>query len=327
MPSVWLKAAGLLPLLCAVLSAVVTQANAQAYPVKPIRIIVGFPAASGADFVARTVGQRLSSMLGQSIVVENRTGAAGTIATGIVAAAAPDGYTLLQVTAAETAQSALRAKMQYNLERDFSPIALMALGTFVLVVHPSVPADDMRKLISLARAQPGKLNYGSSGPGSSPHLAATLLKQMTGIAIVDVAYKGATEAVTATVSGEVDMSFPSITAALPLMQSGRLRVIAVTSAKRATLLPDVPTVAEAGVPGFERSTWHGLIAPGAAPREIVSSLNNLVVKIVGSQEVRDLFGRQGLEPQTSTPEEFAALIKRDIEVVTRLIRATGAKAR
>ncbi len=327
MPRSRLNATAILSPLVAAISALTTHAHAQPYPVKPIRIIVGFPAASGADFVARTVGQRLSSVLGQPVVVENRTGAAGTIATAFVAAAPPDGYTLLQVTAAETAQSALRTKMPYSLERDFAPITLTATGTFVLVVHPSVPAHDVKTLIALARAQPGKLNYGSSGPGSSPHLAAALLKQMAGVSIVDVAYKGATDAVTATVAGEVDMSFPSITAALPLMQSGRLRVIAVTSAKRAKLLPAVPTIAEGGVPGFERSTWHGLIAPAAVPREIVSNLNALVVKIVGTQEISELFARQGLEPQTNTPEEFAALIKRDINVVTQLIRATGAKAR
>jgi len=301
------------------------HANAQSYPIKPIRIVVGFPAGSGADLIPRIVGQRLSPLLGQPVVVENRTGAAGTIATGFVAAAAPDGYTLLQVTAAETAQPALRSKMPYSLEKDFAPISLTAIGTFVLVVHPSIPAHDVKTLIALARAQPGKLNYGSSGPGSSPHLAAALLRQMTAIDIVDVPYKGATEAVAATVAGEVGMSFPSITAALPLMQSGRLRVLAVTSAKRASLLPSVPTVAESGVSGFERSTWHGIIAPAAVPREIIAQLNALVVKIVNTQEVRELLSRQGLEAQTNTPEEFAALIKRDIDLATKLIRSTGAK--
>lgn len=301
------------------------HANAQSYPIKPIRIVVGFPAGSGADLIPRIVGQRLAPLLGQPVVVENRTGAAGTIATGFVATAAPDGYTLLQVTAAETAQPALRNKMPYSLERDFAPISLTAIGTFVLVVHPSIPAHDVKTLITLARAQPGKLNYGSSGPGSSPHLAAALLRQMTAIDIVDVPYKGATEAVAATVAGEVGMSFPSITAALPLMQSGRLRVLAVTSAKRASLLPSVPTVAESGVSGFERSTWHGIIAPAAVPREIIAQLNALVVKIVNTQEVRELLSRQGLEAQTNTPEEFAALIKRDIDLATKLIRSTGTK--
>jgi len=304
---------------------VAPDAVGQAYPVKPIRIVVGFPAGSGADFVARTVGQKLSAYLGQNALVENRTGAAGTIATGFVAAAPPDGYTLLQVTAAETAQPALRAKMAYDLAKDFAPISLAATGTFVLAVHPSVPARDVKQLIALARAQPGKLNYGSSGPGSSPHLAAALLQQMAGVKIVEVRYKGVTEAVIATVSGEVDMSFPSITGALPLIQTGRIKVLAVTSARRAGLLPDVPTVGEAALPGFDRSTWHGFVAPIGVPRDIVVNLNALIVKIVNTQEVRELLGRQGLEPQTNTPEEFAALIKRDIAQAAKLIRATGAQ--
>jgi tripartite-type tricarboxylate transporter receptor subunit TctC len=300
-------------------------ASAQSYPAKPIRIVVGFPAGSGADFVARTVGQRLSGFLGQSVIVENRTGAAGTIATALVAKAAPDGYTLLQVTAAETAQPALRSRMPYSLERDFSPIALQAIGTFVLVVHPSVPARDVKQLIALARTQPGRLNYASSGAGSSPHLAATLLQQMANVKIVEVPYKGATESVTATVTGEVDVSFPSITAVLPLMDSGRVKVLGVTSNKRATLLPKVPTLSESGLPGFERSTWHGVIAPVGTPNEIISTLNGLIVKIVSTQEVRDLFTRQGLEPQTNTPEQYATLIRNEIAQVTKLIRSTGAK--
>jgi tripartite-type tricarboxylate transporter receptor subunit TctC len=309
--------------LCAQLAA--WDAAAQSYPVKPIRIVVGFPAGSGADFVARIVGQRLSGFLGQPAVIENRTGAAGTIATGFVAAAAPDGHTLLQVTAAETAQPALRPKMSYSLQKDFAPISLVATGTFVLVVHPSVPARDVKQLIALARTQPGQLNYGTSGPGSSPHLAAALLQQMTDVRMVEVPYKGATDAITATVSGQVDISFPSITAALPLMQSGRVRVLGVTSAKRATLLPAIPTVGESGLPGFQRSTWHGLLAPAGVSKDIITTLNALVVKIVNTQEVRELFTRQGLEPQTNTPEEFAELIRNDIAQVTKLIQATGAK--
>ena len=315
--------------LCAAIAALcagsASTATAQSYPVKPIRVLVGFPAGSGADFVARVVGQRLSASLGQPVVVENRTGAAGTIATGAVAAAPPDGYTLLQITAAEAAQPALRAKMPYSLERDFAPISLEASATFVMVVHPSVPVRDVKQLIAIARARPGKLNYGSSGPGSSPHLAAALLQQMARVDIVEVPYKGATEAVTATVAGEVDFSFPSITAALPLMESGRVRVLGVTSSKRATLLPQVPTISESGLPGFDRSTWHGLVAPAGTPREIISTLNGLVVKIVATPEVRDLFNRQGLEAQTNTPEQYAALIRNEIVQVTKLIRSTGAR--
>jgi len=301
------------------------EAAAQAYPTKPIRIVVGFPAGSGTDFIARTVGQRLSSALGQPVVIENRTGAGGTIATGFVAAAPPDGYTLLQVTAAETAQPALRPKMPYSLERDFAPISLAAIGNFVLVVHPSVPARDVKQLIALARAQPGKLNYGSSGLGSSPYLAAALLQQMANLKIVEVPYKGATEAVTATVTGEVAFSFPSLTAAMPLLDGNRVRALAVTGSKRAAVLPNLPTISEAALPGFDRSTWHGLMAPAGVPRELITQLNQHVVKMIATAEVRELFNRQGLEPQTNTPEQFAALIKHDIAQVTKLIRATGAK--
>ena len=324
MQSTMLRAGATLASIAVCAQLAPSDATAQSYPVKPIRIVVGFPAGSGADFVGRVLGQRLSGFLGQPAVIENRTGAAGTIATGYVASAAPDGHTLLQVTAAETAQPALRPKMSYNLQQDFAPISLAATGTFVLVVHPSVPARDVKQLIALARAQPGQLNYGTSGPGSSPHLAAALLKQMTQVDMVEVPYKGATNAVTATVAGQVDISFPSITAALPLMQSGRLRVLAVTSAKRATLLPAVPTVAESGLPGFQRSTWHGLLAPAGVPKEIVTTLNALVVKIVNTPEVSELLTRQGLEPQTNTPEQFAELIRNDIAQVTKLIRTTGA---
>jgi tripartite-type tricarboxylate transporter receptor subunit TctC len=243
----------------------------------------------------------------------------------VVAAATPDGHTLLAVTAAEAAQPALRAKLPYNLKRDFAPISLEATGTFVLVVHPSVPARDVRQLIALARAQPGKLNYGSSGAGSSPHLAATLLQQMANLKVVEVPYKGATESVTAAVAGEVDFSFPSITAALPLLESNKVKVLAVTSNKRAALLPQVPTISESGLPGFDRSTWHGLLAPAGTTREIITTLNALVVKIVNTQEMRELFHRQGLEPQTNTPEQYATLIENELAQITRLIRAAGVK--
>jgi tripartite-type tricarboxylate transporter receptor subunit TctC len=302
------------------------NAAAQAYPSKPVRIVVGFPAGSGADLIARTLGQRLSAALGQPAVVENRTGAGGTIATAYVAGAGPDGHTLLQVTAAETAQPALREKMTYDLRKDFAPISLAATGTFVLVVHPSVPARDVKQLIAIARAQPGKLNYGTSGPGSSPHLAAALLQQLAQVSLLEVPYKGATEAVTATVAGEIDLSFPSITAALPLMHSGRVRVLAVTSANRAALLPQVPTVSESGLPGFQRSTWHGLLAPAGVSKETIGTLNAVVVKAVNAADVRELFTRQGLEARSTTPEQFAQLIRDEIAQVTQLIASTRARA-
>lgn len=302
------------------------ESLAQSYPVKPIHLAVGFPAGSGADFVARIAAKKLSEHLGQNVVVENRTGAGGTIATERVALSPADGYTLLMMTAAETAQPALRANLRYSLERDLAPVSLLATGTFVLVVHPSVPARNVRELIALARLQPGKLNYASSGIGSSPHLAAGLLNRMAKVNIVQVQYRGATETVTATAAGEVDISFPSITAVLPLLEGGRLRPLAVTSAKRASLLPSLPTVDESGLPGYERSTWHGVLTPAGVPKDIIARLNAVIVKSVNTPEVKRSFDGQGLELQTNTAEEFAALIRNSVVRNTQLIKTTGAKA-
>ncbi len=309
---------------CAGLS--VDDALAQSYPVKPIHLVVGFSAGSGSDFVARLAAKKLSEQLGQTVIVENRTGAGGTIATERVVTSPADGYTLLMMTAAETAQPALRPDLRYNVARDLAPVSLLATGTFVLVVHPSVPARNVKELVALARSQPGKLNYASSGVGSSPHLAAGLLNMMAKVNVVQVQYKGATETVVATVAGEVDISFPSITAVRPLLESGRLRPLAVTSAKRALLLPSIPTVDESGLPGYERSTWHGVLAPAGVPKGIIARLNAVIVKAFNAPEVKKSLDSQGLELQTNTTEEFAALIRKSITQNTELIRMTGTKA-
>lgn len=310
--------------VCASLS--VIDSSAQSYPVKPIHLVVGFSAGSGSDFVARLAAKKLSEQLSQTVIVENRTGAGGTIATEKVVTSPADGYTLLMMTAAETAQPALRANLRYNLERDLAPVSLLAIGTFVLVVHPSVPARNVKELIALARSQPGKLNYASSGVGSSPHLAAGLLNMMAKVNIVQVQYKGATETVTATVAGEVDISFPSITAVQPLLESGRLRPLAVTSANRASLLPSIPTVDESGLPGYERSTWHGVLAPAGVPKDIIAPLNAVIVKAFNVPEVKESLNNQGLELQTTTAGEFAALIRKSVAQNTQLIKMTGTKA-
>lgn len=301
------------------------DAWAQGYPVKPMRLVVGFSAGSGSDFVARLAAKKLSEQLSQTAIVENRTGGGGTIATERVVTSPADGYTLLMMTAAETAQPALRANLRYSVERDLAPVSLLAIGTFVIVVHPSVPARNIRELVALARSRPGKLNYASSGVGSSPHLAAGLLSMMAKVNIVQVQYKGATETVTATVAGEVDISFPSITAVRPLLESGRLRPLAVTSARRASLLPLIPTVDESGLPGYERSTWHGVVAPAGVPKDIIASLNAAIVKGFNVPEVKESLNSQGLELQTSTPGEFAELIRKSVAENTRLIRMTGSK--
>jgi tripartite-type tricarboxylate transporter receptor subunit TctC len=301
-------------------------AYAQTYPAKPVRMIVGFAAGGATDTTARLVAQRLSDQLGRPVVVENRTGAGATIATERVATSAPDGYTLLMMAAADTVQPALRLKLPYDLERDFSPVSLVASGSFVLVVHRLVPARNVKELIALARAQPGKLTYGSSAVGSTPHLAGELFRLTSKVNIVHVPYKGASEFVIAAAGGQIDMGFPSITPALPLLETGKLKALAVTSVKRSALLPQVPTVSESGLPGYEVSTWYGVTAPAGVPKEIVSRLNAVIGKAVNAPEMKEALNKQGLEPRTSTPEQFAAFVKTEIAQNAKLIKAAGIQA-
>jgi tripartite-type tricarboxylate transporter receptor subunit TctC len=258
-----LQASILLASVGVVMNLTVYDVFAQTYPTKPIRLVVGFSAGSAADFTGRLLAQKLAEQLGQSIIVENRVGAGGTIATERVVSAAADGYTLLLITAPETAQPALR-KLPYDMERDLAPISLVTIGAFVLVVHPSVPARNVKELIALARAQPGKLSYGTSGVGSSAHLAGALFNALAGVNIVHVPYKGSPEVVVANVSGQVDLSFPSNVAVLPLIPIGKLRPLALPSAKRSTLMPSIPTLSESGVPGYDRYSWYGISASGRA---------------------------------------------------------------
>lgn len=297
----------------------------QSYPAKPIRIWIGFGPGGGADVVARLVAQRMVEPLGQQVLVENRPGAGGSIATAAVAKSPADGYTLQIISAAEPSQGALR-KLSYDLARDFAPVTLIALGGFVLVVHPSVPANDVKALIALVRSQPDKLTYGSSGIGGTPHLAGELFKLMTKTRVLHVPYKGGADAVVATASGEVDMSFNSIPAVLPLLNGGRLRALGVTGSKRSVSLPAVPTLDEAGIPGYDISGWFGMLAPAGVPREIVAQLNAAVVKAVRTPEMQDAFSKQGLEAQGSTPEQFGEFLRKEIAKNAVLIKAIGLKA-
>ncbi len=299
---------------------------AQGYPVKPVRILVGFSPGGGADSVARILAQKLAEALGQPVTVENRAGAGGTIATEATAKAPADGYTLEVISAAEPAQGALRSKLGYDLARDLAPVSLVASGAFMLVVHPSVPANTVKEVIALSRSQPGKLNYSSAGVGGTPHLAAELFKSMAKVNVVHVPYKGGSDAVVATAGGEVDMTFNSIPAVLPLLTANKLRAIAVTSAKRAQVLPLVPTIAESGLPRYDLSGWFGMLAPAGVPKDIVARLNGLIVKAAASPEMRNALAKLGLEPRTSTPEQFAMFIRSEISRSAQLIKATGAKA-
>lgn len=309
------------------LMAASTLVEAQPYPVKPVRIITGFGPGGSTDVVARLVAQKLGEYLRQPFVVENRPGASTALAAERVASAPPDGYTLLLLASSTTSQSALRkASLPYDLESGFVHISLLAVGPFVLVVHPSVPVKDAGELIKLARARPGRLNYGSPGVGSVNHLAALIFNQRASLKMTHIAYKGSSEATVANASGQIDLSFPSVPAALPLIEQRRVRALAVTSTKRTPVLPDVPTIAESALPGYEYVGAIGLSAPAATPRELVNRLNAAISAILNKQELREAIGKSGFEAQTSSSEQFAAFVRDDIAKIEAVVKGAGLQA-
>jgi tripartite-type tricarboxylate transporter receptor subunit TctC len=299
---------------------------AQPYPSKPIRIVVGFVPGGAVDFTARLVGQKLSEALSQPVVIENRAGASTAIATERVATAPADGYTLLLIPTSTAVQTALRNNLPYDLKRDLAPVSLVSIGPFVLVVHPSLPVKAPKELIALAQRQPGMLNYGSPGLGSANHLAGELFLLQTKVKIAHIPYKGSGEAVIAAASGQAPVSFPSLAGAMPLIENGRLRPLAVTGLRRATSLPRVPTLDETLLKGFDYVAWYGVAVPAATPRDIVARLNGAIGRLVQLPEVREALNRQGFEAQASTPDEFAGVINREIEQTAKLIQITGLKA-
>lgn len=309
---------------CVALSAL--DSSAQTFPAKPIRLVLGFTSGSGTDVIARALAPMMFENLGQPLVVENRGGAGGSIATEQVAKASPDGYTLLMMAAADTLQPALRSKLPYDLERDFAPVSMMAMGMAALVINPALPVRSVKELIALAKSQPaGKMSYGSSGVGSSSHLMGELFNLMADLHITHVPYKGSVESALATAAGQIEMSYPSVVSVGPLLESGKLRAIAVTGPKRAASLPSIPTINEAGLTGYERSTWFGIAAPGGVAKDIVARLNAVIVKIGATAEMKATLSKQGLESETGTPEQFAALIHREIALNGKLIRLAGVK--
>ncbi len=310
--------------IVSILSMCCTSATtAQVYPNKPVRLIVGYTPGGGADTTARLVAQKMSDVLGRQILVENRAGASGTLATERVAIAPPDGHTLLLMTAGDTVQPALRTKLPYDLQRDLSPVSQLTYGPFALTTHPSVPARNIGGLIALARRHPGKLTFGSSGVGASPHLAAELFKSLGGVNIMHVPYKGGTDSIVAMVSGQIDMSFTTVTAALPLLGTGKVRALAVTTSVRASMLPAVPTMSESGLSGYSYSVWYGILVPSGSPADIVDRLNAAIVKAVNTAETKESLNRQGLEPQTSSSIEFAAFIRSELIKNAKLIKLAG----
>ena len=302
-----------------------STSSGQAYPAKPIRVILSVPAGATPDVTARLVMPGLSQLLGQPLVADNRGGAGGLIGAELAAKAAPDGYTLfISSPGALTILPHLR-KVPYDTLRDFTPVSLISVGPFVLITHASVPVKTVKELIALARAQPGKLNYASAGNGVANHLAMELFKQMTGVDIVHVPYKGAPQAVTDVLAGHMNMMFNSIAPIVGHIKAGRVQVLGISSSKRSSQLPDVPTISEAGVPGYESENWFGLFAPARTPQRIVTRLNEAVVKIVRSPEIQAQFAALGADAVGNSPEEFAAFVRRDMERYARVVKLSGAK--
>ncbi len=297
----------------------------QAYPAKPIRLILPFPPGGSTDIVARLIGQKLTESWGQPVLIENRPGAGGNIAAETAARAAPDGYTLFQVNVANAIGATLYPKLSYDLITSFAPVIQLATTPYVLLAHPTVPAKNTAELIALAKARPGQLNYASAGGGSATHLSGELLKSMAGVNIVHVPYKGTGPAVTALLSGEVDLYFATVPAALPLVEAKKLRALGVTSARRSPLMRDVPAIAEAGLKGYETSTWHGVLAPAATPADVVVKLNAEIARTLAQPAVKERLVGQGLDPVGGTPEQFGAYLKTEISKWAVVVKASGAR--
>jgi tripartite-type tricarboxylate transporter receptor subunit TctC len=304
-----------------------TEAQTQEkYPVRPIRVIVPSVAGGGTDISARMIAPKMSEYLGQSVVVENRAGAASIIGSDLVAHAAPDGYTLLMGISTLTINPSIHTKLPYDTVRDFAPVSLVVTLPNVLVVHPSLPVKSVKELIAFARVRPGQLNYASAGVGSSLHLSMALFMSMAKLRMTHVPYKGSAPALVDMLAGQIEVMTGTMITVIPYVRDGRLRALGVTSLKRAAVAPELPTIAEAGLPGYEAVQWYGLLAPGATPREIIAKLNEAVARATHDAAVRKRFLDDGVEPVGSTPEEFAALMRSDTAKWARVVKDANIKA-
>ena len=313
-------------LFSVLISALPHEAVAQAWPTRAIRIVIPYPPGGTADLLARVLGQKLAESLGQAFVIENRGGAGGNLSAEAVAKATPDGYTLLMANAPVLAVNpSLYDKVPFDPIRDFSPVSLVANVPLLLVTHPSFAPKTVSELITLAKAQNGKMNYASAGGGSTTYLATELFKSMAGVQMLAIPYKGSGPALSALVAGEVPVMFELFPSALGHVKGGRIRALAVTSASRSPLMPELPTVAEAGLPGYEIASWFGIVAPAGTPHDIIAKLNAEIVKLINTPEMRTRLATLGAEPRPSTPEQFAQLIPTEIRKWARVIKESGAK--
>ena len=313
-------------ILVVVLCTTAAAASAQTYPPKPVRMVVPFPAGGGIDTVARILAPKLSEGLGQPVVIDNRVGASGTVGTELVAKSPADGHTLLATFASHAQNASLYPKLGYDTVKDFAPITLIATVPNILVVNPALPVKTVKDLIALAKKRPGEILYASIGNGTPAHLSAELFNNMAGIKMTHVAYKGAAPSIVALISGETQLTFTTVLVAMPHVKSGRLRALGVCSLKRSPVLPDLPTIDEAGVKGYESNAWYGLLGPAKTPPAIVEQLNRETLKVLQMPDVRDNLKNQGAEPVGDSPREFAAVIVQEIDKWRKVVEAAGIKA-
>jgi len=307
-------------------AAIAANAVAQQYPARPVRIYIPFTAGSAADIIARALEPQMREKLGQSLIIDNRGGAGGNIAAELTAKSPADGYSVMMGTVGTHAINySLYSKLPYHPQRDFTPIALVGESPNILVINPYVPAQSINELIALGKANPGKLNYGSSGSGTTVHLSAELFSVMTGIKMVHVPYKGASEALTALLSGQTDLQFASLSSGIPLVKAGRLRAFAVTGEKRSPSIPEMPTMSEAALPGYAASAWFGLLGPAGMPPAAVTALSNAALASLQTQEVKDRLFASGVELRPMPPDEFTRLIDVEIKKWAQVVKASGSK--
>ena len=300
-------------------------AAAQQYPAGPMRIISPYPPGGGTDILARAIGQRITERYGVGVVVDNRAGGSGTVGAGVAAKAPPDGHTMVVVAAAHAAGASLYKNLPYDQARDLAPVTLLAAGPLVLIVHPSLPAHSVKELTALAKARPGELNVGNSGTGSLPHLTAELFASMSGIKVMHIPYKGPGLALIDVMSGQVPLYFMNVLGALPLVKSNKLRALGVSSAERSAIAPELPTIAESGLRGFDMTNWYALLVPGATPKETIAKLHLEIARIMALPDMKQLMIAGGMTIVANTPQQFGEFLAREVDKYARIVKVAGVK--